>query len=265
MNLFWREMKANRKSLIIWSIGVIMMVASGMSKYGTLNGDVQSMNDLIEQMPKALQAIMGAGSFDLSTAMGYYGLLFLYLVMMATIHAVMLGANIIAKEERDKTVEFLIVKPISRTQVVTSKLTASVVNLIIFNLVTFASSIGMVQYYSDGDEIFRDISVLMLGMFILQLLFLAIGSAIAAVKKKSKAAASISTAVLLLTFILSVAIDLNENLEGLKYFTPFKYYEAKHIIGGGGFDAVFVVISVLLIAGLSAVTFSFYKKKDLNI
>ncbi|WP_318505648.1 hypothetical protein [Bacillus sp. T3] len=33
MNLFWREMKAHRKSLILWSIGMILMVYSGMGKY----------------------------------------------------------------------------------------------------------------------------------------------------------------------------------------------------------------------------------------
>ena len=35
---------------------------------------------------------------------------FFILLLMATIHAAMLGATIIAKEERDKTSEFLFVK-----------------------------------------------------------------------------------------------------------------------------------------------------------
>ena len=50
-------------------------------------------------MPKSLQAIMGTNSLDLSSVIGYYGLLYLYLVVMAGIHASMLGANIISKEE----------------------------------------------------------------------------------------------------------------------------------------------------------------------
>src|SRR5690348_7714175 len=103
MTLFLREMRANRKSLIIWCVCVIFMVVSGMGKYGATESAGQSMNEIISQMPKSLQAMMGVGSLDISSAIGYYGILFLYLILMATIHAMMLGATIIAKEERDKT------------------------------------------------------------------------------------------------------------------------------------------------------------------
>ena len=44
---------------------------------------------------------------------------------MATVHAAMLGADIISKEERDKTAEFLFVKPISRNKIIISKLLGS--------------------------------------------------------------------------------------------------------------------------------------------
>ena len=201
----------------------------------------------------------------LSTATGYYGLLFIYLLLMATIHAAMLGATIIAKEERDKTTEFLFVKPVSRNQIITAKLLAAFVNILILNLVTFVSSILLVGKYSDGDVVTGDIAITMAGMFILQILFMVIGSSLAAVKKKSKAAASLATGVLLLTYVISVAIDLNENIEGLKYLTPFKYFEAKSVMFGAGFELIFVLLSVLLIAALTVVTYVFFKKRDLNV
>ncbi|KJS86413.1 MAG: ABC transporter, partial [Peptococcaceae bacterium BICA1-8] len=125
MNVFIREMKSNRKSLIIWCIGIFLLIASSMGKYAGLSASGQSMNELLAQMPKSFQAIMGIGTFDLSTPIGYYGVLFAYLVVMATIHATMLGANIISKEEREKTAEFLFAKPVSRNRIITSKLLAS--------------------------------------------------------------------------------------------------------------------------------------------
>ena len=134
MNLFMVEMKAHRKNLIIWAFGIIFMVASGMGKYVALSGTGQSMNDIFEKMPKSMLTIFGIGNFDLSKASGYYGMLFLYLLLMGNIHAAMLGADIISKEERDKTAEFLCSKPISRHKIVTSKLLAALVNIIIFNI-----------------------------------------------------------------------------------------------------------------------------------
>lgn len=152
MNIFVREMKANRKSLIIWCIGVILMVAAGMTKYEVVSSSGQYMNDIISSMPKSLQVMFGIASFDLSKASGFYGVIFSYLVLMAAIHASMLGSNIISKEERDKTAEFLMVKPVSRNKVVTSKLLAAFLNIVIFNAITLISSITIVNYYAKNEK-----------------------------------------------------------------------------------------------------------------
>ncbi|MEH7248385.1 ABC transporter permease subunit [Neobacillus niacini] len=265
MNIFLKEMKSHRKSLLFWSIGVFLMVVSGMFKYESLSSSGQPMNEMLAGMPKSLLAVLGIGEFDISTPSGYYGLLFIYLLLMATIHAAMLGATIIAKEERDKTSEFLFVKPVSRNTIITAKLMAAFVNILIFNLVTLVSSILLVGKYSAGGVVTGDITITMAGMFIVQILFLVIGSSLAAVKKKSKTAASLATGVLLLTYVLSVAIDLNENIEGLKYLTPFKYFEAKNVMFGAGFELSFVLLSTIWIAALTAVTYVFFKKRDLSV
>lgn len=69
---------------------------------------------------------------------------------------------------------------------------------------------------------------------------------------------------MMLTYILSIAIDLNDNLEVLKYLTPFKYFEAKEVMFGDGLDVVFILLSVGLSAILIFVTYTFFKKRDLN-
>ena len=264
MNIFLREMKSNRTSLILWCIGVLFMVGTGMMKFTSLASTGTSLNDFIADMPKSLQAIMGSNSLDLSSAIGYYGVLYLYLVVMAGIHAVMLGANIISKEERDKTVEFLLVKPISRSQMITSKLLAAFFNTFIFNVVTFISSVVMVQKYAEGEAVVGDIFIMMLGMLILQLIFLVIGTAIAALYKNAKKSSSLSTGIVLFTFILSVAINMNSKLEILKYITPFKYFEASKLMNGG-FEAIYIILSLILIIASTIATYIFYKKRDLNI
>ncbi|MDK8181379.1 ABC transporter permease subunit [Paenibacillus sp. UMB4589-SE434] len=267
MNIFRRELKAARKSLILWCIAIVVMVASGMGKYAgmSMSGTGQSMNDLVADMPKSLQIIMGIGTFDLSKASGYYGVLFLYLLMMATIHAAMLGANIISKEERDKTAEFLLVKPVSRSFVLTAKLLAAVVNVAVVGLVMWISSVTMVNYYSNGEYVNGDIALMMAGMFILQLLFLLVGAMIAAVSRNPKRAVSWSAAVLLVAFMLSLGIDLSGNLDVLAYVTPFKYFEAKKVMYGGGLSMVSVWLSVVIIAVCSTMTYVGYNKRDLNM
>jgi ABC-2 type transport system permease protein len=266
MNLFLREMKATRKSLIIWCFGILFMVVAGMSKYEAYSSSSgQSINEIISQMPKSLQALMGTGILDLSTIIGFYGMLFAYLLLMAAIHALILGANIIAKEERDKTTEFLMVKPISRTKIITLKLVAALVNVLIFNLVTLIFSLVMVAKYSKGAALHHDIYLLMIGMLILQLIFMTIGTGIAAISRRPKKAASLGTALLLIMYILSIAIDINSKLTTLKYLTPFKFYEAKKVLVDGALDPVYLTLSTVVIVLLVAGTYVFYKKRDLNV
>ncbi|WP_071394362.1 ABC transporter permease subunit [Bacillus tuaregi] len=266
MNIFLKELKSLRKSLIIWSIGSILMVVSGMGKYDVYASQGQSINEMLRGIPKSLRAVLGFSEVDVSTLSGYYSILFIYLLLMATIHAVMLGANIIAKEECDKTSEFLFVKPVSRNSIVTAKLLAALTNIIIFNLVTAGSLLIILsQYHTNGENVNEMVVSTMVGMLLLQLLFMVIGSALASVKKKPKTAASQASGVLLLTYLISVLIDLNENLEGLKYVTPFKYFEAKNVILGNGLEPIYMVLTSILIIGFTIVTYIFFKKRDLNV
>ncbi|WML46331.1 ABC transporter permease subunit [Neobacillus sp. PS3-40] len=265
MNLFIREMKSCRKSLIIWGISVILMVAGGMSKYGALSTSDQSINEVVAQMPKSIQTIFGIGAFDLTKAIGFFGILYLYLILMAAIHALMLGANIIAKEERDKTSEFLLVKPISRNRIITSKIVAALVNIIVFNLITLITSIKVVSHYNNGGGETDHIVLFLMGMFILQLLFLFLGTGIAAVNKNPKSAVSFGTVLLLGMFILSIMIDINGKIEYLKYLTPFKYFDAKNLLVNGTLDPVFVTVSVVMIGILVGITYISFNKRDMNV
>ena len=156
-------------------------------------------------------------------------------------------------------------KPISRHRMITSKLIAALTNILIINLVTFGSSIVMVQKYAEGESLVGDITMLMMGMFFLQLIFLVMGTAIASVFKNAKKAASLSTGILLLMFILSIAIDMNEKLAGLSIFTPFKYYDAKNILTDGSLDSLYLGLSGAIILALAAATYMFYQKRDMNV
>lgn len=263
MNIFIREMKAHRKGLILWIIGMLFMIVASMGKY-VATSQTGGLNEMMAKMPKSMQAIMGTGTFDLTKVSGYYGILFIYIILIATIHGAMIGADIISKEERDKTSEFLLVKPVSRKNIITSKLLAAIANIVILNICTLIVSLSTVNKYGNGEDVTQDIVILMIGMFILQVMFMVIGTSIAAVLKNPKVATSISTGILLTTFLISLIIDISSNFQWLKYLTPFKYFEAKNLMYGGGFDLVFVILSLVIIGALTTVTYIFYNKRDLN-
>ena len=265
MNVFLRELKAHRWGLVFWSLGMMAMVGSGMAKYAAFETAGQSVTDMLKQIPQAVQAVFGMTGFDLSTASGFYGMLYLYLAVMGAIHAALLGANLLSKEERDRTSEFLYAKPVSRGRILTGKLLAGLVNVVALNLVTLFSSIYFVDYASKEAPIVGEILLLMAGLLFLQLVFFSIGAVVAGIVRKPKAAPSIATSIMFFTFLLSYLVNMSENLDALKYLTPFKYFDAAVLMSDGGFDPLYVALSTAIIVLAVIGTYRFYGARDLSI
>ncbi len=265
MNIVLRELKANLKSIVIWSLSMVFLIYAGMVKYSGFESAGQGVNELIGQMPDTLKSIFGMNGLDLTSISGFYGIFYLYFMLLAGVHAVMFGAVIISKEERDKTADFLFVKPILRRSAITAKFIAALINVVVLNLVTLVSSILFVGMYNKGEPINDQIIRLMLSLFILQLIFLTFGAVIAAIARNTKKATSIATTLLLSAFILSVAIDINSNIDYLRFLTPFKYFDAAKIMLEGSFDTVYLLLSIAIIACCTAGTYISYNKRDLNI
>lgn len=244
---------------------MMVLIWSSMVKYATFQTAGESITDLISQFPQSIQTIFGLTGFDLTKASGFYGVMFMYIALMATIHAVMLGAGIVSKEERDRTSEFLFVKPVTRFKITTAKIMAGVVNLVIFNIITFLSSIFFINLYSKDSPFINDIIILMVGLLFMQFIFFLIGTAVAAVSKKPKLSASVSSAFLLLAFIMTYLINFNKDLDFLKYFTPFKYFDAKDILASGSLDLMYILISLGIIIVSVVVTYKFYSARDLEV
>ncbi|GKU24156.1 hypothetical protein CFOLD11_09820 [Clostridium folliculivorans] len=264
MNIFIRELKANRKALIIWSVCMVLLVVSGMAKY-TAYSSGGSAGEVINKMPFTLKALLGIGAFDVASMGGFFAFLFLYIEITVAIHAVLLGNGIIAKEERDKTTEFLIVKPVSRSTIITSKLLAALVNIVILNLITLVSSIAMVGVYNKGNSINDEIFTFFVSMFIIQLLFLSLGALLSAFMKKAKVSGSVSTSILLFSFVISKITDITDRMNFLNVLSPFKYFSYVDIVNGNGLNFVIVIITIIMIALFSVLTYFFYNKRDLSV
>ena len=283
MNIYRREMRANLRSLILWSLGILLFIYASMTKYSALAapGEGQgAAGDIMNGLPLALQAVFGVGQLDFQRASGFWGMIVPYLMLMAAIHASMLGAVILSKEERDRTSEFLYVKPATRAAVMTAKLLAALTCVVALFLVTWACSAGLVAQFGPGEDAGRAIATQMLGLLLVQIFFLSLGFAAAAVLKRPKASAGVATAVMLAAYLLSIAIAVNRtpgvdaagnavisgSLDWLMSFTPFEYFDPKRIVGHGeGLNVWFVGLSAALTALLLCASYYFFRRRDLKV
>lgn len=264
MNIFLRELKANLKSLIIWSVIIALLIAIAASKFAAFAGDPEMLK-ILDTMPPAVIEAMSMNSFNLTTIIGFFGLMFLYFGLMGAIAAAMWGSDIISKEERDKTVEFSLVLPVSRSQVVTAKALAALVNCILFVLITWGISILAVQSYNPDQAFYDFLKLEMLAMFLIELIFLSVGLLLGCALKNYKSSGSTAVGIILVTYFTSIIAKMNENFEFLKHFTPFYYYDAGEMFRSGELNGTYVGISAAIVVLALIAAYWVYNKRDLYI
>lgn len=264
MNLFIKELRMNVKSLIIWCFGVIIFLSIIIMKNVGINNDSSSdMTNIISHMPKSLQTIFGFGTIDISKTIGVLAISLFYIALILAFHASSLGTSCFAKEERDKTFEFLYVKGMTRNLILTIKVITSLIQIFILNIITYGLSIIMVRIVS-SENIYKEFLSMMVGMFFLQLIFFSIGLLLSLIIKDSKKASNASLAIIIFCFISSMLSDISKNVEGLKYLTPFKYFDGKDILINGlnyNYIMVCLILSIIFIG----YSFKLHNKHDFKV
>jgi len=264
MNIFVRELKANLRSLLIWGGIVVLLVTIGMAKFSAYEGNPE-MLAILDEMPPALLSAFNMQAFNLTTVTGFFGVMFTYFALLLSTAAAMWGSDIISKEERDKTVEFSLTLPVTRSRLVTAKALAALVNCIGLLLITWGASLVSTAQYQPDSEFYNFLHLCMLALFIMQLIFLAVGIFLGCAMKQYKRASSVAVSLLLGTYFLSVISGLNENLEFLKYVSPFKYFDAGVLLHESRFDMTFVWLSLAIILVSMVGAYLTYARRDLYI
>ncbi len=264
MNIFKREVKANLKSLLIWSGLVIIFIFMGITEFSGYEGNPEIL-EVLDSMPSALLEAFQLNAFNLTTITGYYGVMFTYFALMVTISAAMWGSDIISKEERDKTVEFALALPISREKLVTAKILAAVVNCIALLIVMWAASLLSAAPYQPDSRFYKFLFLCMQALFMMQMVFLAVGIFLGCAMKQYKRAGSVAVSLLLGTYFISVISSLSKGLEFLKYFTPFKYFNPAMLLNESRMDLNYVLLSLGIIVVCITGGYFTYARKDLYI
>ncbi len=264
MNIFLRELKANLKSLIIWSVVVGLFIFIGVAKFSAYYNNPEMLT-ILDSLPASIIDAMSLRAFNLTTLNGFYGIMFTYFALLGSIAATLWGSDIISKEERDKTVEFSLVLPVTRSRVLTAKALAALVNCIVLVLVSTVISIAVAQRYNPDQSFYSFLTLAMIAMFIIELIFLAVGLLLGSSMKQYKRASSIGIAIILVTYFLSIIAVLKQNLDFLKYFSPFKYFDAAQLFRDGRIDSGYLALSFGIIALCVLVAYVTYNRRDLYI
>ena len=66
------------RSVIIWSLALIVLIFIVMSLFSGMAADAELMNEMMEEFPDELLAAFGMTGLDMSTVLGFYSFIFLF-------------------------------------------------------------------------------------------------------------------------------------------------------------------------------------------
>lgn len=264
--IFLWELKRNRKAFIIWTIISILMIASQMAVFPSFVKDADSQAALVSKYPAALVEAFGIEKVDMTNILEYFSVkIFPIIAMLGSIYIMLLGTGILSKEQNEKTIEFLLSKPITRNMIITSKQMCVLAYTALYNLILFLSSFGMIEAYKNGKD--YDVSGLILiyvSLFLLNLTFASIGFLISIFVIKLKSNYSISIGVVLGSYFISVIASSSKEIDALKYLSFFKYSDAPNIINSGSIEPIYLGLYAAFIIVPMILSYVFFNKKRIT-
>ncbi len=264
MNIILKEFRMNLKAYLFWILGLGFFALASFMKIGTMRNDPASLYTVVNFMPRMFKVLFGLGNPDIISPAGILGMVMYYMLVLGVVYASMLGASIILREEKDKTTEFLLVKPIAKSGIFCRKATAGAIML--FGLTVFVSlfSYGSLRFFMETTEYTGLVLRYGIALFIVLLFFFGTGLFIASIVKKLKLGTNLSLLIFGISFAMMLVSKLTESVGFLDRFNPFSLYlnsdfnDDKLLLLKGA-------VLLLIFAGLVFAGSRLYERKDIYV
>ncbi|MDP2872053.1 MAG: ABC transporter permease subunit [Bacillota bacterium] len=138
-NVFRQELRLNRRSLIVWGIVTVIVIGVYLGFFPYMKDP-----DLIKALdayPEAIKSALSLNAAMFGDVNRYHGgLVMLYVLLMLTIYSFMLAGGLVARDSDLGTAEFLYTKPVTRSQLMTAKVSAFLCVMLVLWTLTLAAS-----------------------------------------------------------------------------------------------------------------------------
>lgn len=261
MTLVKHELRQGKTSFLIWTASVGFLLAICIFLFPEMKEQMDGVNDIFASMGSFTEAF-GMDRLHFGTLIGFYAVeCGNILGLGGAFYASLCAVGILSKEEKDKTAEFLLTHPVSRKRVLTEKLIAVLIQITAMNIIIYALAVGSIAAVGEAIPR-REISLLHLAYYLLQLELAGICFGISAFLHKGSVGVGLGMAVMM--YFLNLIANIADAAEFLKYITPFGYCEAADIVSNGSLDSTLVMIGAVM--GICGIMIAYlkYTKKDIH-
>lgn len=264
MNVFFQELRFKRKTVLIWNVSLALTLMLMLLIYPAVMSERASYEAILASLPPQL---LEAFSIDFVTFMsfnGFLGYLYTYMLIALGVMAMNLGLSALGKEVSGKTADFLMTRPISRVRLLAEKILAGLTLITLTNILMGLTIWVMTLFLGVKDNDMTVTLLIILGGFIIQIIFYSLGILIGISRKRIRFITSLSLSFVFTFYILAMVSQVIKK-EYLFYLTPFRYFDFNHIIVNRGFEMKYLGVSAALIVFAVASSFITLTKKEIHV
>ena len=124
MTITRHELRQGRNAFLVWTFFIAFLLAICIIIFPEMKGEMAGVSKIFSAMG-AFTAAFGMDRLDFGSLIGYYSIeCGNVLGICGALYAALCAVDILSKEERGKTAEFLLTHPVSRARILTEKLLA---------------------------------------------------------------------------------------------------------------------------------------------
>ena len=261
MTVFKHELRQGRSALIIWTAAISFMLGVCIVIYPEMSTQMGDISAMFADMGSFSQAF-GMDRINFGEFLGFFGVeCGNVLGLGGAFFAALLGISALAKEEKEHTAEFLLTHPVSRTRVITEKLSAVIAQIVILNLAVIAVTALSVLIIGEEADI-KTLAMLFSAFFLMQLEVAAVTFGISAFLRRGSLGIGLGLAAVF--YFMNIVANLIDETKFLKYITPFGYTESADIIADGALNGGYLAVGMALAAIGVILAFCKYGRKDIG-
>ena len=260
MTIVRHELKQGRTAFLVWAGVIAALLGICIFLFPEMKEEMDTVSEMFASMG-AFTAAFGMDKLNFGTLTGYYAIeCGNVLGLGGAFYAAIIATDVLSKEERMHTADFLLTHPLSRVRVMTEKLASVLIRIVLLNLLIYG--ISVLSMAAVGEVIpWKEVSLLHLAYFLMQLELAGICFGISAFLRRGSVSIGLGIAVLM--YFMNLIANITESAKDLKYLTPFGFCDGALIAAEGKLDGVVLAAGMALGALGILAAYLKYPKKDI--
>lgn len=265
MNLFRREIKKSFRSFLFWTIALVGINALMLATFESVAQQADAIKSSYEGYPEAFIKAFNLDTLQMTDILHFFGSrCYLMITVIGSIYAIILAATILSKEESDRTIEFLMSKPITRNSIVTSKILCTAFYITMLNFIFSVSNFILMNLLKVQDFDMTGFLLISIGPWLIHMFFAATGLALSVYITKSRTILSLSIGIVFAGYFFSILPSMQDSLTFFQYLTPFSYYGTSDLIINAEIQGIYLLLTFLIVAIATIATYIMYSRKDIK-